>query len=53
MEKVYKIITADNEVFWTDTKEDILNGFGTCVEITEYDLMNPVDITDEVNNEYS
>lgn len=49
---VYKIITSDGEVWWFDNADDILRSFGTVEEVTRYMVVDPVDITDDINGDY-
>lgn len=50
--KVYKVVVdaAAGEVFWEDDKFVIAEQFGIAEEVIEYDLMNPIDITEDVNS---
>ena len=49
---VYKVSTSDGEVWWLDTADDILRSFGTVEEVTRYMVVDPVDITDDINGAY-
>ena len=49
---VYKVITSDYEIWWVDEPETILESFGTVSEVTRYMLVDPTDITDDINGDY-
>lgn len=51
-ERVYKIVDKDGDVYWVDDPYEITSSFGTVVEVTQYDLMNPLDITSQINGDY-
>jgi hypothetical protein len=51
-ERVYKVTDKDSDVYWLDDPADITSSFGTVVEVTQYDLMNPLDITAQINGDY-
>lgn len=51
-ERVYKVTDKDGDVYWVDDPYGIIASFGTVVEVTQYDLMNPVDITAQINGDY-
>jgi len=51
-EYAYKVVDDLYEVFWVDDVSDIKNMFGTVLEVTRYRLVDPVDVTDDVNGDY-
>lgn len=51
-EYIYKVTDANYEVWWEEDKDEILNQFGTVAEVVRYRVVDPEDVTDEVNGEY-
>lgn len=51
-ERIYKIVTKDDEVYWVDDPYEITSSFGTVAEVTQYDLVDPLDITAQINGDY-
>lgn len=49
---VFKVTTSDNQTYWVDDHDEILDSFGTVSEVTRYLLVDPLDITDAVNGSY-
>lgn len=50
-EHVYQVI-VDDETYWVDDPETILDSFGTVQEVTRYLLVDPLDVTDSINGGY-
>lgn len=44
-ERVYKVTDKDDNEYWVDDPAEITRSFGTVAEVTQYDLMNPLDVT--------
>ncbi len=51
--RVYKIIDDHNDTYWVDDATTIVDSFGKVLEVTQFDLSNPVDVTDLVNGGYT
>lgn len=49
--KIYKIYDTDGHVYYSDDPWTILEQFGTCGMIEEYELMFTRDVTDIINGE--
>jgi hypothetical protein len=49
---IYRVVCSDDEVYWVDNANTILESFGTVEEVTRYMLVDPEDITDSVNGDY-
>ena len=51
-ERVYKVTDDTYDVYWVDDPSTIYDSFGKVVEVVQYELMDPVDITDQLNGKY-
>ena len=51
-ERVYKVTDDTYEVYWVDDRSTIYETFGRVIEVVQYDLMNPLDCTDQMNGDY-
>lgn len=51
-ERVYKVTDDTYDVYWVDDPSTIYESFGRVVEVIQYDLMNPLDVTDQMNGDY-
>lgn len=51
-EYVYKVVIDDEEVYFVDDADSIIDMFGTVAEVIRFRLVDPEDITDEVNGGY-
>lgn len=51
-EHVFKVVDESYDVYWVDDARDIKSMFGSVIEVTKYQLVDPVDITDSVNGDY-
>ncbi len=51
-ERIYRVIDDTNEEYWVADPNTIYESFGKVLEVTQYDLMNPLDITDQMNGNY-
>jgi hypothetical protein len=51
-ERSYKIVDKDGDEYWVDDPAEITRSFGTVAEVTQYDLMNPIDVTAQINGDY-
>jgi hypothetical protein len=51
-ERIYKIVDKDGDEYWVDDPTEITRSFGTVAEVIQYDLMNPLDITAQINGDY-
>jgi hypothetical protein len=51
-ERVYKVVDKDGYEYWLDDPAEITRSFGTVAEVTQYDLMNPLDVTAQINGDY-
>ncbi len=51
-ERIYKIVDKDGDEYWVDDPAEITRSFGTVAEVTQYDLMNPIDVTAQINGDY-
>jgi hypothetical protein len=51
-EFVYYVVTDDDETYWVEDPNTILESFGTVQEVTRYLLVDPTDVTDSVNGDY-
>lgn len=52
IDKIYKVTDDTDEIYYVDDPSSILDTFGKVFEVIEYDLMNPKDITDDINGDY-
>lgn len=52
--RIFKIIDQNYEEFWLTEEEitTVYTEFGRLIEATQYDLTNPLNITDQVNGDY-
>lgn len=51
-ERVYKVVDKDGDTYWTDDATDIIPSFGRVVSVKQYELMDELDITDQINGDY-
>jgi hypothetical protein len=51
-ERIYKVVDKDGDEYWVDDPAEITRSFGTVAEVTQYDLMNPLDVTAQINGDY-
>lgn len=51
-ERVYRVTDDQNDVYWVDDPNTIYDSFGRVLEVIQYDLMNPLDVTDQANGDY-
>lgn len=49
---VYRVVDSDDEIYWVQDPHSIRSSFGTVLEVTKFQLVEPRDITDEVNGDY-
>lgn len=49
---IYLVQGSNGDIYWVDDPTTILDGFGTVEAVTRYRLVDPEDITDEVNGGY-
>lgn len=52
-ERVYRVVDDNNDIYWVDDATTIVSGFGKVLEVTKFDLSNPLDVTDLVNGGYT
>jgi predicted transcriptional regulator len=51
-ERIFKVVDKDGDVYWTDDAAEIIPSFGRVVSVIQYELMDELDITDQVNGDY-
>ena len=51
-ERVYRVVDDHNDVYWVEDASTIYESFGRVLEVTQFDLMNPLDVTDQMNGDY-
>ena len=51
-ERVFKIEDAHGDIYWVDDAAEIIPSFGRVVSVKQYELMDELDITDQVNGDY-
>jgi len=51
-ERVYKVTDDMYEIYWVDEPSTIYETFGRVIEVIQYDVMNPLDVTDQINGDY-
>jgi hypothetical protein len=55
-ERIFKIIVRDkngqDNTHWLHNPAEITTSFGRVVTATQYDLLNPLDITSQCNGDY-
>lgn len=49
---IYRVTCTDDEIYWVDDPNTILESFGTVEEVVRYMLVDPTDITDDINGNY-
>lgn len=49
---VYRVVDSEEEIYWVEDPHTIKASFGSVTEVTEFQLVEPCDITDEVNGNY-
>lgn len=49
---IYRVTGTDDEIYWVDDPNTILESFGTVEEVVRYMLVDPTDITDDINGNY-
>jgi len=51
-DRVFKIVDKSGDIYWTDDVAEIIPSFGRVVSVIQYELMDELDITDQVNGDY-
>ena len=50
--RIYRVVDDRSDVYWVDDPHSIYESFGRVLEVTQFDLMNPLDVTDQMNGDY-
>lgn len=51
-ERIFKVVDKDGDVYWIYDVREIIPSFGRVVSVIQYELMDELDITDQVNGDY-
>ena len=51
-DRVYRVTDETDEEYWVGDPHTIYETFGRVLEVVQFDLMNPLDITDQINGDY-
>lgn len=51
-DRVYRVTDETDEEYWVEDPHTIYETFGRVLEVVQFDLMNPLDITDQINGDY-
>ena len=51
-DRVFKIVDTHGDIYWVDDAAEIIPSFGRVVSVIQYELMDELDITDQINGDY-
>jgi hypothetical protein len=50
-EYIYQVV-VDDQTYWVDDPYTIIDSFGTVSEVVRFMLVDPLDVTDNINGDY-